>query len=81
LAGIVEEVSATAAQISSIATTTEEQSATSEEISHSLEEIHRMADENTLTMHQSDKAVSDLARQTLELRTLVRQLTEMDVTK
>ncbi|MDR2800709.1 MAG: methyl-accepting chemotaxis protein, partial [Desulfovibrio sp.] len=39
LAGIVEEVSATAAQISSIATTTEEQSATSEEISHSLEEI------------------------------------------
>jgi methyl-accepting chemotaxis protein len=81
LAGIVEEVGATAAQVSSIATAAEEQSAASEEISHSLEEIHRMAGENASAMHQSAKAVSDLARLTQELRTLVRRLTEMDAQK
>jgi methyl-accepting chemotaxis protein len=81
LAGIVEEVVDTAAQVGSIATAAEEQSAASEEISHSLEEINRMADENASAMRQSAKAVSDLAQQTLELQTLVHQLTEMNAKK
>ncbi|MDR1241237.1 MAG: methyl-accepting chemotaxis protein [Deltaproteobacteria bacterium] len=80
LAGIVEEVSATAAQVSSIATAAEEQSAASEEISHSLEEINRMADENASAMRQSARAVSDLAQQSQELRTLVCRLTDMNIT-
>jgi methyl-accepting chemotaxis protein len=81
LTGIVEEVGATAAQVSSIATAAEEQSAASEEISQSLDEINRMAGENTSAMRQSGEAVSDLAQQAQELRTLVCRLTEMNVKK
>ena len=81
LAGIVEEVNATAVQVSSIATAAEEQSAASEEISQALEEINRMADENASAMRQSAQAISALVQQAQELRTLVSQLTEMDVRK
>ena len=71
---IVQEVTETAVQVSSIATASEEQSAASEEITHSLEEINRMADETATAMQQSAQAVGELAVQSQELLRLVGEL-------
>ncbi len=65
----------TAGQVQSIATASEEQSAASEEINHAVEEINRISAETADGMSQSAKAVTDLARQAMELKRLIESLT------
>ncbi|WP_028571462.1 methyl-accepting chemotaxis protein [Desulfonatronum lacustre] len=71
---IVTLVEEAADQVRSIATAAEEQSSASEEINRSVEDINRISMETSDVMDQSAQAVSELARQAVELRTLVQQL-------
>jgi methyl-accepting chemotaxis protein len=61
-------------QVRSIATAAEQQSATSEEINRGVEDINRITSETSEVMHQSGQAISELAREALELRELVHRL-------
>lgn len=61
-------------QVRSIATAAEEQSSASEEISRSVEDITRISFETSEVMEQSAQAISDLARQAVELQSLVQKL-------
>ena len=71
IVSLVEEASD---QVRSIATAAEEQSASSEEINRSVEDINRISSETSEIMGQSALAVSELARQSVELRELVNNL-------
>ncbi|MFW5489429.1 MAG: methyl-accepting chemotaxis protein [Desulfovibrio sp.] len=72
---IVKMVQATALQMQSIASASEQQSATSEEINKSTEDINRIAVETADAMVQSSKAVSDLAKLSEELFSIVEGMT------
>jgi methyl-accepting chemotaxis protein len=74
LHGIVSESVAIADQIRSIAAASEEQAATSDEIARSLEEINVSASETAQAMQASTEGTNDLADQTRQLQTLVRQI-------
>ena len=78
LYSIVNEVNATASQVSSIAAAAEQQSSASDEITKSLSEINHMANENATAMQQSAQAVSELAQQAQELQVLVENLRRSD---
>ncbi len=71
---IVSMVEVAADQVRSIATAAEEQSAASEEINRSVDDINRISSETSEVMVQSAQAVSDLAEQAVELRSLVQRL-------
>ena len=71
---IVTEAEFSANEIRSIATACEEQSATSEAIDQSIQSVNAMASGSTDAMGQCSQAVSELAKQSQELDTLVRTM-------
>ena len=71
---IVTEAEFSANEISSIATACEEQSATSEAIDQSIQNVNAMATGSTDAMGQCSQAVSELAKQSQELDSLVRTM-------
>jgi methyl-accepting chemotaxis protein len=71
---IVELVSDNAGQVEGIATASEEQSSSSDQINHALEEVNRIVAETTEGMVQSNQAVHEMARMSVELRTLISEL-------
>ncbi|WP_353118867.1 methyl-accepting chemotaxis protein [Nitratidesulfovibrio sp.] len=71
LQSIVQLVEVTSEQVRSIATAAEQQSATSEEINHSIEDISRISAETSDAMRQSSVAVTELARQSQEMKTVI----------
>ena len=71
---IVTEAEFSANEIRSIATACEEQSATSEAIDQSIQNVNSMATGSTDAMSQCSQAVSELAKQSQELDSLVRTM-------
>ena len=71
---IVTEAEFSANEIRSIATACEEQSATSESIDQSIQSVNSMATGSTDAMSQCSQAVSELAKQSQELDSLVRTM-------
>ena len=71
---IVTEAEFSANEIRSIATACEEQSATSEAIDQSIQNVNAMATGSTDAMSQCSQAVSELAKQSQELDSLVRTM-------
>jgi len=71
LSEIVALVETTSGQVRSIATAAEEQSATCEEINRSIEDIRRISSETSDGMHQSARAVAELADQAQVLKGLI----------
>ncbi len=71
---IVTEAEFSANEIRSIATACEEQSATSEAIDQSIQNVNAMATGSTDAMGQCSQAVSELAKQSQELDSLVRTM-------
>ncbi|MBZ2171162.1 methyl-accepting chemotaxis protein [Desulfovibrio sp. DS-1] len=71
LLSIVQLVDVTSEQVRSIATAAEQQSATSEEINHSIEDISRISAETSDAMRQSSVAVTELARQSQEMKSVI----------
>ncbi len=61
-------------QVRSIATAAEQQSATSEEINRGVEDINRISSETSEVMNQSAQAISELARQAVELQEVVQRM-------
>ncbi|NDV25243.1 methyl-accepting chemotaxis protein [Desulfovibrio sp. JC010] len=61
-------------QIQGIAAACEEQSATSEQINRAVDEINNISTETNSAMRQSAEAVSDLAAQALQLKTIIDQM-------
>ncbi len=61
-------------QVRSIATAAEQQSATSEEINRGVEDINRISSETSEVMNQSALAISELARQAVELQDLTQRM-------
>ncbi|WP_045222260.1 methyl-accepting chemotaxis protein [Desulfonatronum thioautotrophicum] len=61
-------------QVRSIATAAEQQSATSEEINRGVEDINRISSETSEVMNQSAQAISELARQAVDLQELVQRM-------
>ena len=74
LKNIVTEAESSANEIRAIATACEQQSATSEAIDRSLQDVNGMAANSTEAMSQCAQAVSELAKQSQELDTLVRTM-------
>ena len=71
LQSIVQLVEVTSEQVRSIATAAEQQSATSEEINHSIEDISRISAETSDAMRQSSSAVTELARQSQAMKSVI----------
>ncbi len=71
LQAIVQLVEVTSEQVRSIATAAEQQSATSEEINRSIEDISRISAETSDAMRQSSLAVTELARQSQAMKTVI----------
>ena len=71
LQAIVQLVEVTSEQVRSIATAAEQQSATSEEINRSIEDISRISAETSDAMRQSSVAVTELARQSQAMKTVI----------
>ena len=61
-------------QVRSIATAAEQQSATSEEINRGVDDINRISSETSEVMNQSAQAISELARQAVELQELMQRM-------
>ncbi|WP_319780707.1 methyl-accepting chemotaxis protein [Maridesulfovibrio sp.] len=61
-------------QIQGIAAACEEQSATSEQINRAVDEINTISMETNSAMRQSAEAVSDLAMQAQQLKTIINQM-------
>ena len=71
LRDIVNNVEATADQVSAIATASEEQSAASEEINQSIVQVNAMSGQTAQAMGEASKAVADLAQQARKLSELI----------
>lgn len=71
---IVTLVEKSADQIRSIATASDEQSAASEEINRSVDDINRISIETTEVMQQSAQAISELAKQAVELQDIIQKM-------
>ena len=65
---------ASANEIQSIATASEEQSATSDEINNSINNVNELTSRSSAAMSECAQAVSELARQSQELNTLVENM-------
>ena len=74
LENIVTEAEYSANEIRSIATACEQQSATSEAIDRSIQDVNSMTAGSTEAMSQCSQAVSELAKQSQELDSLVRTM-------
>ncbi len=74
LAEIVDLITNTALQVTSIATAAEEQSATSDSINKAVDEISHIAIQAAELMDLSSKAVMDLTKEADELHSIVRSL-------
>ncbi len=64
----------TAEQIQAIATASEQQSATSDEITRNIESVNAIAMETSHAMREASQAVTELARQTQVVRTLIADM-------
>ena len=75
LNAIVRLVEGAADQVRAIAAASEEQSAASEEINRSIEDVNVISGETAGAMSQAAQAVTELARQSQELKTLIKDMT------
>ena len=73
---IVTSVEHTADQVQVIAVASEQQSTASDEITNSITSVHEISDQTTKAMGQSAKAIADLAHQTEQLSSLIREMKE-----
>jgi methyl-accepting chemotaxis protein len=74
LAQIVEHAADAAEKIGAIAASSEEQSAACEEINKDSDEIRRLAEANSVLMHQADSAMQDMNRLVTRLTDLLEEL-------
>ncbi len=78
LDAIVKLVENASDQVRAIAAASEQQSAASEEINRSIEDVNVISNETADAMAQAAQAVMELAGQSLELKTLIEEMTGGD---